>query len=239
MRLASSRIRSLLGAAFGAALALSSLSARADFQSNITVKLIAPGGIQGNSTPISEQQVVTVANLVNGVKYGDGGAIGGVWMLAGEEVTFNGNAIHVRSYAGWDDLSSGGTSITTGYLGSGGAHARYEFDGLSIAGKTIVGLTPYAFDGYATSGFSGLAAPAVASLVHLVDANTISLDLDSILFVNRGTGTSNAHADFRIDLITQDSGGPGPGGGGNLPEPATLALLAIAALGAGAARRRV
>ncbi len=31
-----------------------------------------------------------------------------------------------------------------------------------------------------------------------------SIDLDSILFVNRGTGTSNSHADFRIDLTTRD-----------------------------------
>lgn len=237
MRLASLLTRSLVGAAVGSLLALSSLSARADFQSDIMVKLIAPGGIQGDSTPISVSQLVNSASLTTGVQSGDGGPIGGVWMLAGEEVTFNGNSIHVRSYAGWDDLGTGGSSIMTGYLGSGGDHARYEFDGLSIAGKTIIGLTVYAFDGYATSGFSGLASPAAASLVHLIDADTISLDLDSILFVNRGTGTSNAHADFRIDLITQDIG-TGPGGGNNLPEPATLALFAIAAFGARAARRR-
>jgi hypothetical protein len=237
MRLASFLARSLVGTAVGSLLVLSSLSARADFQSDIMVKLIAPGGIQGDSTPISVSQLVNAASLTTGVQAGDGGAIGSGWMLAGEEVTFNGNSIHVRSYAGWDDLGSGGSSIMTGYLGSGGDHARYEFDGLSIAGKTIIGLTVYAFDGYATSGFSGLAGPAAASLVHLIDADTISLDLDSILFVDRGTGTSTAHADFRIDLITQDNG-TGPGGGNNLPEPASLALFAIAALGAGAARRR-
>lgn len=236
MPLATPSIRSLLAAvAVGTALALPSLPAQASFASDITVKLIAPGGIQGDTTPINEQQVVTVANLATGVQAGDAGAIGGVWMLANEEVTFNGDSIHVRSYAGYDDA----TGIYTGYLGSGGQHARYEFDGLDITGKTIVGLTVYAFDGYATSGFSGLASPSAASLVTLIDADTISLDLDSILFVNRGTGTSNAHADFRIDLITQDNGGTGPGGPGNgVPEPATLALFAIAALGARAARRR-
>lgn len=235
MRLASFPVRSLLGAVIGAALALSSLSARADFQSAITVKLIAPGGITADSTPISVSQLVNTASFATGVTHAGGGDVGD-WMLDGEEITFNGNSIHVRSYAGDDGGGSG--PLTTGYLGSGSDHARYEFDGLSIAGKVIVGLTVYAFDGYATSGFTGLAGPAASSLVHLVDADTISLDLDSILFVDRGSGTSTAHADFRIDLITRDDG-TGGGGGGNLPEPATLALFAIAALGAGAARRRV
>jgi len=238
MRLASFHVGSLAGAVVGSLLAVSSLSARADFQSNITVKLIAPGGVQGNAAPFSVSQLVSSASLTTGVQAGDGGAIGSGWMLAHEEVTFNGDSIHVRSYAGWDDLGSGGTSIMTGYLGSGSDHARYEFDGLSIAGKTIVGLTVYAFDNYATSGFSGLASPAAASLVHLIDANTVSIDLDSILFVNRGTGTSNSHADFRIDLTTRDNGPGGGGGNNNLPEPASLALLAIAAFGARAARRR-
>lgn len=233
MRLASSPVRSLLGAVFGSLLALSSLSARADFQSDITVKLIAPGGIQGDSTPINVSQIVNTANLTTGIHPGDGGDIGG-WMLASEEITFNGDSIHVRSYAGYDDA----TGIYTGYLGSGGDHARYEFDSLSILGKTIVGATISVFDNYAGSGFVGLASPLASDLLHFIDANTISLDLDSILFVDRGTGTSNAHADFRIDLITQDNGTGGGGGGNTVPEPASLGLFVIAALGAGAVRRR-
>lgn len=235
MRLASTPIRRLLAALAGTLLALSPLSAHADFQSAITVKLIAPGGYEGDTTPINEQQLVTLAGLADGVKTGDGGAIGSGWMLAGEEITFVGDTIRVRSFAGYDDFSSGGSSISTGYLGAGGEHARYEFDGLSIAGKTIVGFAVTAFDGYAGSGFTGLASPSANSLVTLIDADTLSLDLDSILFVNRGTGTSTAYADFRIELITR-ANGTDPG---NLPEPATLALLCVAALGARAAQRRV
>jgi hypothetical protein len=232
MRLASSPVRRLLAAALGTLLALSPLSARADFQSDITVKLIAPGGIDGVIASINDQQTVTVANLVSGVQYLDGGAIGSGWMLAGEEITFIGNTIRVRSYAGVDN-----PALATGYLGSGGEHARYEFDGLSIAGLTIVGATITAFDNYGAGGFTGLASPVPADLLHFIDADTISLDLDSIVFVDRGSGTSTAHADFLIQLITRDDGS-GPGGpGNNLPEPATLALFAIAALGARAARR--
>lgn len=231
MRLATFPVHRLLTAAAGTLLALCSMSAQADFQSDITVKLIAPGGTVSDviPTPINVSQLVTTANLTTGVQAGDGGAIGSGYMLAGEMVTFNGDSIHVRSYSGTD-------VFTTGYLGASGEHARYEFDGLSIAGKTIVGLTVYAFDDFLTSGFSGLASPSASDLVNLIDANTVSLDLDNILFGDRGTGSAFAYADFRIDLLTQDNGGNG-GGGNNLPEPATLALFAIAALGARAARR--
>ncbi len=229
-----SPVRRLLLAAAATLLALSSLSARAGFQSDIVVKLIAPGGVVGIPGAISEQQTVSVANLATGLQAGAPGPITGTWMLASEEVTFIGESIRVRSYAGYDI----GPSPTTGYLGSGGEHARYEFDGLSIAGKTIVGFNVSVFDGYADSGFVGLLGPSATSLVHLIDADTLSLNLDDILFVSRGKGSSFDHADFRIDLVTRDSS-TNPGGPGNpLPEPATLALFMTAALGAGMARRR-
>lgn len=235
MRLASSPVRSLIGAALGTLLALSSMSARANFVSDITVKLIAPGGVLGDptATPISVSQLVTTANLGTGIQsvvHGGSGAVSN-FLADNEFVSFSGDYIHVSSY-------SGTTVFTTGYLGLGGEHARYEFDALSIAGKIITGFTVYAFDDFLTSGFSGLASPLPASgLVNLIDPHTVSLDLDNIVFKDRGTGSGAAHADFRIDLITRDAS-TGPGGGNNLPEPATLALFAIAALGAGAARRR-
>ena len=92
------------------------------------------------------------------------------------------------------------------------------------------------FDDYAASGISGLDNPfSAASLVQLIDADTVSLYLDDIVFADRGiaVGESEDHADFLITLITQDDG-TDPGGPGNrLPEPATLALV----LGSGSGRR--
>jgi len=238
MRLALSPVRSLIGAALGTLLALSSMSARADFQSDITVKLIAPGGVTVDPTPINVSQLVSNANLATGVQAGDGGAIGSGWMLSGEEVFFDGNSIKLR--VGVGDDTTGGV-YTTGYQGSGGEHARYEFDGLSIAGKTIVGLNIYDWDGFGTTdngSGTGLANPGVlGSLANLVNASTVSFDLDTLQIAKRIPGSSNNFAEFRIDLVTQDAG-TGPGGGNNVPEPASLALFAIAALGAGAARRR-
>ena len=242
MRLASFPVRSLLGAVFGTVFAFCSLSARADFQSDITVKLIAPGGLNNGSTidttPISVSQLVNSGSLGTGVQAGDGGAIGTGWMLTGEKVFFDGNTIKLR--VGVGDDTTGGV-YTTGYLGLGGDHARYEFDGLSIAGKTIIGLTLFAWDGFGTTdngSGSGLGNPGVlGSLAHLIDADTISFDLDTLQIAARLAGSSNNFAEFRIDLITQDNG-TGPGGGNGVPEPATLALFAIAAFGARAAKRR-
>lgn len=234
--------RRLLLAATGTLMALCSLSARADFQSSISVSLIAPGGVTGAvGTPINELQVVAPLDFGTGITAAGGGPVGS-WMLADEQITFVGDTIRVRSFAG--DTNAGGDSIT-GYFGAGGQHARYVFDGLSIAGQTIIGYSVTAYDNFAASGTVGLANPAsLASLVQLIDADTVALYLDDIVFADRGINIGNSldHADFLITLITQaNSGGGGGGGGGTgntLPEPATLALFMVAALGARAARRR-
>ncbi|MFN3303915.1 MAG: PEP-CTERM sorting domain-containing protein [Roseateles sp.] len=238
MRLAAFPVRRLLGALFGAAIALSALPARADFQSSITVRLIAPGGITGDSTPISESATVSVADLATGLVQGDpSNAITSTWMVTNEKIFFEGNSIKLR--VGVGDPDTGGV-YTTGYQGLGGDHARYEFDGLSIAGQTIVGFNIYAWDDFGTTDpgtGSGLANPGVlASLANLIDADTLSFDLDTLVIAARYAGQSNNFADFRIDLITRDNG-TDPGNN-RVPEPASLALFAIAALGAGAARRR-
>ena len=226
-------LRRLLCAASGALLALSSLSAHADLQSTVTVSLIAPGGITSDPTPISLQQTVAPADFATGISTGDGSPIGGM-MLAGEEIYFVGNTIRVSAYGGGSNQQ--GQSIT-GYLGAAGQHARYVFDGLSIAGFTIVGASISAFDGYAASGTSGLDSPAATSLLHWVDADTVELYLDDIIFTDRGlnTGSSEDHADFLITLLTRP-GEPDPGN--QVPEPASLALVLTAALGAGVAKRR-
>lgn len=242
MRLASSPVHRLLGAALGALLALSSLPAQASFTSDVTVQLLAAGGNTADPTPVAASQTVSVADLANGVMALNLGGSGDVssLMLDNERVFFVGNSIRLRAGVG-DDT---GNVYTTGWLGAGGEHARYLFDNLQIAGQTIVGFNVYAFDGFATSGGigdTGLMSPAnAADLVTLVDADTISFDLDSIVFKHRVDGSSLNFAEFRIDLITRDTGTGGGdiGGGNNLPEPATLALFAIAALGARAARRR-
>lgn len=244
MRLVSSPIRSLLGAA---ALTLCSLSAQAGFVSDVSITLIAPGGFTDgtilDTTPITAQQTVPLAGLVNGIQVGDPGVISGVWMVTHEKIFFEDDSIKLRIGVG-DDTTGG--LYTTGYLGSGGNHARYQFDGLGITGKTIIGVALYAWDGFGTTDGgtgSGLANPAVlSSLAHFIDADTVTFDLDTLAIAKRIAGSSSNYADFRIQLLTQDNGtGPGPGPtdpGNQLPEPASLALFMVAALGAAAVRRR-
>ncbi|MEO6280458.1 PEP-CTERM sorting domain-containing protein [Roseateles sp.] len=212
-----SSFRLRLGQQIGAlCLALASLSAQADFASDITVKLIAPGGLTGDATPISLSQTVASADLASGVLAGNLGGSGEVsdFMLDNERVFFSGNSILIRAAAG--DVIGG--DLVTGYLGAGGSPARYEISGLSVTGQTITGFMAYAFDGFATSGTSsatGLQSPASAgSLVQWVNASTISFDVSSIVFARRFAGDTDNYAEFRIDLLTTP-----------VPEPATWLLL--------------
>ncbi|WP_157275308.1 hypothetical protein [Pelomonas sp. Root1444] len=214
-----SRIRLRLGQLFGGlCLALCSLSAQADFAADITVRLVAPGGLAFDTTPIDLSQTVAFADLASGVRAANLGGSGDVsdLMMNDERVFFSGNAIFIRAAAG--DFT-GGVS-TTGYLGANGSPARYEISGLAITGQAITGFTAYAFDGFATSGFTGLQSPAApASLVQLTSPGTLSFDLSSIFFVPRLGGQSGDYAEFRIDLMTTP-----------VPEPATWLLLACGLL---------
>lgn len=197
----------------GLGLALASLSASADFSGDITVKLLAPGGTVSDSTPFTLTQTVNAADLADGVRAANLGGLGDIsgFMLDDERIFFSGNSILLRVAAG----ATVSGSLVTGYLPSGFDPARYEITGLAIPGQLITGYTVSAFDGFSTSGSTGLLAPAQASdLVFLFNGNAASVNLDSIVFVNRFAGESDNYAEFRIDLITT-----------HVPEPAIAVLL--------------
>lgn len=213
-----------------AALALGAVAvAHASLSSPISVSLLAPGGYttdgtpsNTDTTPISAIDSVTASQSITP---GDGSNIG-AWMLATESISFFGNSILLDIAAGAADANTG--ALTTGYLGVTGEHARYVFASLDIAGSTITG-----FDG----SFTGLSSPlALADFVTLIDAHTLSVDLDSLIFTNPGTGQSNGLAQVTINLLTQSGGGNG-NGGGTVPEPATPALVAVALLAGVGVRR--
>lgn len=217
MRIASALSRAILGCA----LVLTAGSAEAAFQSDITVQLLAPGGTTGDPTPLSLSQSVAVADFATGITLAGGGSVGNM-MLTGEHVLFGSNLVDLRMGVGYESPSH---HYFTGYLGDGVNPARYEFDNLAIAGQTIVG--------FAILTSSGFAAPAnLMTLIHLIDAHTLSFDLDSLEIANLGDGASNDFAQISIQLLTRPTDG-----GNQTPEPATWTLALIAALGAGRLRR--
>lgn len=191
-------------------------AASAALVSPVSVSLLAPGGTVSNNTPITATaSVPTAVGLFSG---DPGNDISGFWMLPGESITFSGNSILLRVAAGADTAGV----LTTGFLGDGlGNHARYQFDGLSVLGETITGLSMTSTPGVAITGVSGMHAA-------LVGGNQIDFWLDDLLFsgLQTGFGSGDVYADFRIDLITTRDGGNGDPG--TVPEPGTWALLLVA-----------
>jgi hypothetical protein len=187
-------------------------TAHAVLANDVNVTLNAPGGVIGNATPLNLTQLAT---LSTGILAGNGGAIGS-FMLDGEAITFVGDSVHIQVAAG---AQLGNGSYVTGYLGSGPTRATYFLDGLNITGRDITGVSVTAFDGYANSGFIGLFSASAATLaVHLLTPHSLSLDLDTLIFKDRGLGGSQNYADIRIDLVSVVT---------TVPEPAT-ALMAMA-----------
>jgi hypothetical protein len=200
------RFLTQLGLSAGLLLALAA-PAQATLNGPLTLSLVAPGG---DATAPGAAHAFTLSQSVapaTGVTVGDGSDIGS-YMLSGESIQFVDNSIRLHVAAGWDD---GLGQLTTGVLGDGVTHGRYQFDGLSITGQAIVGITVHAFDDYGTSGFSGVIS---GTGVSLVSPNSLTFNLDDLRFVDRGNGSSNAFGEFRIDLLTQP-----------VPEPASWALM--------------
>jgi hypothetical protein len=184
----------------------------------VAVTLSAPGGVVADPTPID---LASPAPGFEGISAGDGSDIG-AFMLPGETIFFSdsSDSIFLRVAAGDD---TGGV-LSTGYLGLGGTPASYTFSGLNVTGQIITGLSVYAFDGYGTSGTTGVIS---GTSVALVNPSTIRFDLDKLVFEDRGGGSSLAYGEFRIDLITTP-----------IPEPGTWALFALGLAAVGALRAR-
>lgn len=193
-----------LAAAAALALALSA-PAQAVLSNPLTVSLIAPGGDVSSPDPFTLSQIVDPAT---GIQAGDGTAIGG-YMLPGELVQFDGNSILLHVAVGYDD---GAGNLSTGVLGSGADHGRYQFDGLAIAGQVITGITVYHFDGYVRSGGTSSVLGGIG--VSLATPQRLLFDLDALRFQSTHPVASQNFGEFRIDLLTQP-----------VPEPASWALL--------------
>lgn len=139
-------------------------------------------------------------------------------MLPAEFIKNIGTSFQIR-------VAEGASNGTTGYLGLGNQHARYQSDGLNISGFTITGLSYSLKDNFLTTGTSGASNEAAlisGQVVKLLSPHSFEVNLDQIKFRDRGLGESNNFLDFRIDMVTSA-----------VPEPSTaiLALLGLTVLG--------
>lgn len=207
--IASLHWRTLAGAATLAALLAA--PAQAALVSPVSLSLFSPGGTTTNGVDITPFSTLTDSvDPALGVHPGDGSAIGG-FMLPSEYINFSGNSILLRVAAG---APLAGGTLTSGYLGGGGAHARYQFDNLNVAGQTIIGYSMLAPTGVASGG-----------QVVLNSTHSLSLWLDDLVFTPDARGESFAGGDFRIDLLTTPVTPPPDNG---VPEPAGWMLVAAA-----------
>ncbi len=205
------------------ALSAASVAQAASYSDTIQVSLLAPGGVTTDGvnidpTPLALNQDVSPSGQI---LPGGAGDISG-YMLSLESITISGTSILVR-------VAEGASNGSTGYLGAGGQHARYEFNNLLVNGQTITGLTFSAFDNFGNSGATGvsnLSSLVAGNAIHLGGAHSVVMELDDIRFRDRGQGESNNFADFRIDLQTAP-----------VPEPASGALALVGLLSLGIARR--
>lgn len=191
----------------------------ANYSGPLTVSLLAPGGITSDGLNIDPTPLDLSQQLApNGqILPGDGGAIGG-FMLSAEFIKNIGTSFQIR-------VAEGASNGTTGYLGLGNQHARYQFDGLNISGAAITSLSYSLKDNFLTTGTSGAsneAALITGQVVKLLSPHSFEVNLDQIKFRDRGLGESNNFVDFRIDVVTAA-----------VPEPSTgmLAVLGLTVLG--------
>ena len=142
--------------------------AQASLVTPITVSLFSPGGTTPNGvdvSPFGGPLIVSAGS--SGIVVGDGSTIGD-FMLPGESIQFSGNSILLHVAAG-AELGNG--DLMTGFLGLGGEHARYVFDDLEVAGKTIVGANIVTLGGVISGVGGGLTGSGqvsfLLSLIHI------------------------------------------------------------------------
>lgn len=177
----------------------------------IVVKLVAPAGIESDNTPFELTQNAPLASGILAPNLGGSGDISS-FMLDNESITFADDAVLIRVAAGSE------SGLNPGY----GVGARYEISGLGVDGFLVTGFSVSAFDGFGTSGNTGLTDGLLPGSLVSMDAgfDTLTLTLDNTLtFRDRGLGGSNNFAEFRIALISQP-----------IPEPASVALMAAGLL---------